>query len=263
MKRIRIIALVSAILVFVSAYMFITAQSRAAGSAQAMEGQTTVVVAAVDIAPYTTLTQEMLALQPAPVQGEGAFTSIDEAVGLVSSSAIFKGEAVTARRAVQVDDPALGLAIQIEPGKRAVTIAVDAEQAVGYNLKVGDYVDVILTGALESGQVNGVDAPAGLSFSSIYGPQGPRNTAVMDEMIDEEFAVITMQNIRVLALETRLSSSGTDKASYEHITLEVTPSEAEKLVLMDSSNTIRFILRPQDDHTEVNEPRVNVMQNFG
>lgn len=261
MKKIRIVAMIAAILTFMCAYLLMRTPDDGA-SANRNDGEIAAVVAAKqDIAPYTTLTEDMLSVVEMPVtEGTEYFSKLDEVVGKVSVSDIYAGEALTSRRIVSADDAVLGLSAKIDDGKRAITINVDTEQGVGNHLKVGNYVDVVFRSEVDAGSLNGTRVPAGTAFTSAYGAESPKNSAVMQENFNTQFSVITVQDVKVLAVEnlTYFSANGTE---YAHVTLEVTPAQAEDLALMnDAAGWIQLILRAQDDHDILDENRHVVLE---
>lgn len=264
MKKIRIIALISAILTFMCAYLLIrtmgdnTVDDNKVGKGHSVS----VVVAKQDIRPYTTLTADVLAIEQMTVEADsGYFTTLDEVVGSVTTSDIFAGEVLTSKRVVASGDSVLGMSSKIESGKRAITIMVDAEQGVGYHLKVGNYVDVIYRAEVVAGEVNGAKVPAGVAFTNRYGAQNPKNSAVMQEDFGEYFSVIAVQDVKVLAVEKASGSvEANSEMEYSHVTLEVTPAQAEDIALMnDAAGWIQLILRAQDDHNILSENRHSVM----
>jgi pilus assembly protein CpaB len=265
MKKIRIVALISAIITFMCAYILMQPPGESS-----VDGNTTgqdnvsVVVAKQDIPPYTTLTADVLSIQPMTVATDsGYFTSLDEVIGLVTVSDIFAGEIITSKRVVESDDFSLGMSAKIEPGKRAITIMVDAEQGVGYHLEVGNYVDVIYRAEADMGEVNGSTVPAGVAFTNLYGVQNPKNSSIIQENLGEFFSVIAVQNVKILAVENLLYSSGDiSEPEYSHVTLEVTPAQAEDIALMnDAAGWIQLILRAQGDHDILSEDRHSVLGN--
>lgn len=265
MKKIRIVALISAILTFMCAYILMrTSGESAAEGNKAGQGSVSVVVAKQDIPPYTTLTADVLSIEQMIVASDSNyFTDLDEVIGSVAVSDIFSGEAITAKRVVAPDDSALGMSAKIEPGKRAITIMVDAEQGVGYHLKVGNYVDVIYRSEVDEGEVNGTRVPAGVAFTNLYGGQGPKNSAVLQENFGQFFSIIAVQNVKILAVENLSHfSADTSEAEYSHVTLEVTPAQAEDISLMnDAAGWIQLIMRAHDDHSILNEDRHSAMGN--
>ncbi len=267
MKKIRIAAVLSAIIMFVCGFLFISSQGN--GNTSIIRGgQISVVVATEDIAPYTMLTSNMLTVKHIAASEvlNNYYTEIDDVDGSVCVSEIYSGEVLTADRVMKKEDAVLGLAARLEEGKRAVSLEVDTEQGVANNLKVGSYVDVIFTAQIEGGQINGAAISAGQLLSGVYGENEPANVQVVGENIGLNFSVIALQNIKIVALDDALSSSGNEGGEtqeYGSVTLEVTPDEAAKIALLkDNDGEIRLVLRPLGDESTVNEPRNSVLQRY-
>lgn len=277
MKKIRIIAVISAIIAFICGFMFLSSQSSENQSNKKSSSQISVVVAIEDITPYTAITSEMLTLKDiAPSEGLiDYYSSVDELVGKVCISDVFSGEVVTKSRIVEADDPSLGLSSQLNAGMRAVTIEVDIEQGVAGNIKVGNYVDIIYISQLqeqsegddnngsESGQEDGDALSAGEFFTENYGKGLPVNTQVLSEFAGQYYSNITLQNVKVAAIDDVFyfnKNSISEEETYGSITLEVTPSQAAKIALLnDNDGKIQLVLRPQNDQSTVNEGRGYVL----
>ena len=251
MKKVRIAALISAILAFVCAYMVINSAGSGSSGAVKLSGDTVqVVAAAVDIGSLETITADKITLKTisASDYSEEYFTSAEEAEGLCVSSDIYIGEIISKRRTLGEGSQGMGIASLIEPGKRAVTINVDSEQGVGSNLRAGNYVDVVCRLTLDGGSANGQNIPAWAAVSSAYGPGKPSNSAYTGEFADSYMSSLYIQDLKVLS--TGSSADG----SYDCITLEMTPRQAEEIILMnDFAGSVYFILRNQEDHDAVNE----------
>jgi pilus assembly protein CpaB len=268
-KKIRLFALLAAFLVFIVGYRMLTMrdsnQSKTLADGQRIE----VVVAVQDIAPYTTVTKEMIKLKKVPVDEEtkGYYIKTEDAVGKVCVSNIFQDEVLTDRRLLDDNAEVLGLASRLEEGKRAVTIQSDIEQGVSNNLRVGNHVDVIFTGTLKT-SVPGSEGeiPAGLSMERIMGPQNPSNAQILNDSMGNEFSVIALQDVKVAALGSSFYFDRTadyKNLEYASVTLEVTPSQAAQIALMKSGGgKIQLALRPQEDSSVANEPRGSVLKNY-
>jgi Flp pilus assembly protein CpaB len=186
------------------------------------------------------------------------------------------------------------LTTMISPGKRALTLPVNAPEAVGHFVEPGSRVDIV--GTVEE-PVKPVDPAAGTPAAA--GPetanQGaqpapgteipppppeptPEQLATMSREEIEALAnyrkqmqdyslglgnnrrrVVTrtfLQNVRVLAVGTATTSTGVadrKNAAYSHVTVEVTPAEAEMLIfaLGESRGRLNLVLRnPTDDAVE-------------
>ena len=269
MRKYSIIALLAAVVVFFVGYRLITGAEPENGERVGpVAGAVTVVVAARDIEPYTVLTPAMLRTRELVINETvtGYYETVAEVAGSFCTSKIFSGEILTENRISESTEP-MGLSMQLGEGMRAITLAVDIEQGVGNNIKVGNYVDLIFTTTLVGVEVNGNDVPAGMAFLEIFGGPGPENAQVLYETIDSDFSVITLQNVKVVALDKVYTSDlMTESANidYASVTLEVTPEEAAQIALMDyeGNGTIQLILRPQHDNSEVHNPIGSILQPY-
>lgn len=262
MKKIQIIALLSALIMFICGYIFISSDN---GNIGIGKGETiSVVVAKQDIAPGTTLTSEMLTVKRmAASQGlTNYYTKVGDIAGSVCTSDVFSGEVITNNRIIK-QDTAVGLATRLEKGMRAVSIEVGTEQGVANNLRVGNYVDVIFTAEVKS-EGNNRSATAGMVMSQLFGEGDPANTHVVSDNLGQFFSVIVLQKIKIVALDDAFyfdSIAGGEDRHYGSVTLEVTPAQAAKIALLNGNQgEIQLVLRSQDDEETVNESRQNVLQ---
>lgn len=261
MKKIQIIALLSALFMFAFGYRFLSSQGGNLSNTTD-EDVMNVVVAAQDIAPYTTLTSDMFVVKRTVADAflTNYYSSISDVVGSVSTSAIFTGDVLTSSRIVTEENPVLGLSAQLEDGKRAVTITVDTESGVANNLKVGNYVDVICVASVEA--TDGSKTTAGMYFTQIFGPGQPYNTQVLHETMGQAFSVIALQNIKIVAMDNIIDNTvAVQPPQYASITLEVTPAEAAKIALLNGPTAkIRLVLRPMEDSAIIDEPRDSILK---
>jgi pilus assembly protein CpaB len=252
---------------FVCGYLYLTSTgSKSSSGSSVSSGQDTkmidVVIAVQDIPPYTTLTNEMLIVKQTADNATltNFYTSIKDVAGSISTTEIFAGEVLNSGRVIKDNNDILGLSAKLENGKRAITINIDVEAGVAQNLKVGNYVDLIYNGAIEEKEINGQKMTAGVYFSSMFGPGKPVNTQVMDETMGLQFSVITLQKIKIVALNNSIEYRTTEPPpAYSNITFEVTPTEAAKIALMNKSGNIQLMLRPMEDDSIVSEPRGSVL----
>ncbi|WP_181708499.1 Flp pilus assembly protein CpaB [Chthonobacter rhizosphaerae] len=208
------------------------------------------------------------------------------------------------------------LTSMITPGKRALTISVDAAEAVGHFVEPGSFVDVLgtvdepvkpaaPTSPALSGQTGvppGQPAPQTqpptqataqtATPAAGQGPQAPLSpeNALISEMLkqlapaDQEAMeaymqqsqdfqvgisrrtrVVTrtfLQNVKVLAVGTATTPEGAAAAretAYSHVTLEVTPAEAELLIFAmgQASGRLNLVLRNPGDSKVEELPSVN------
>ncbi|SHI18976.1 pilus assembly protein CpaB [Sporobacter termitidis DSM 10068] len=263
MKKIRIIALISALFMFACGYNFLNAQGEKLSGGAKDQKIVNVVVASKNIPPYTTLTSDMFTVKQTVANAflTDYYSSVSDVAGGISATTLFSGEVVTTTR-VTKDKNAVGLSAQLENGKRAITVEVDTEQGVANNLKIGNYVDVVYTSQVPSTEVNGIPMTAGLYLSGIYAAGKPDNSQDVGEMIGQYYAVIALQKIKVVALNSSTSDVATEAApEYSSVTLEVTPAEAAKIALLnDNGGKIQLVLRPMEDDGTVTEPRDTVLK---
>ena len=177
-----------------------------------------VLVAAADIAPRSTITAEMLTAADRPV------TDVDSdalggqqqnlAVGAIALTSIPKGATISASRIGRPTQ--VGLEATLRKGKRALTIPVDRVKAVNGLIQPGDRVDVI-------------------AILPARGPAGP-------------VARTILRDIEVIALGRATDEMGATPAPDADVaataTLEVSPSQAELLALADVNSQLRLALRP-------------------
>lgn len=263
MKKIRIIALISALFMFATGYNFLKSQGNTISGTTKDTKMLNVVVAVEDIAPYTTLTSEMFTVKQTVANAflTNYYSAISDVEGSISTSTIYSGEVLTSSR-VNKDKNAVGLSAILADGKRAVTIEVDIEQGVANNIKVGNHVDVICVAQVETGEANGSKITAGMYFTQIFGAGQPRNTQVVEEIIGQTFSIIALQDIKIIALDNATFNIAADQNSgYGSVTLEVSPAEAAKIALLkETSIDLRLVLRPMEDSGTVNEPRDNILK---
>ena len=270
MKKIRIFALLCACAMFLSAYLLIKQREEAALKKDVPQVKTvTKAAAAFDLGPYTVLNTENTVLVsvevPADSEDDTCFYTIEDAVGRIVCTDIFEGEVITQKRALSPDDERLGLSMQISPGMRAITVNVDSEQAVGYNLKVGNRVDLIYTTDvdIEEENLSGESVPltAGQGLTLKYGEENPANTVVVDEEMKNTVSVTAVQDVRVAALSGCLTKNEM-LSEYDTVTFEVTPSQAAKIALMEKTGTLRIVLRSPGDDVLINDKREGVLAMF-
>jgi pilus assembly protein CpaB len=217
-------------------------------------GLVPVVVAAQDIPVRTQVTPQMLEIKhvPADARHEKAFTGIEQLNGKVTSLPVSAGEQVLSTKFFARKEDS-GLAFQVPPGHRAVSVSVSEVVTSGGLIVPGDYVDVI---SLFAG----------------------------DNKTTEDIASTVLQNIQVLAIAQSLQGIGPDptgpaallnnnnaktdttkqdavaRPNARTATLAVTPEEAEKLILAEQRGQIRLALRGIDDRQAVPVAPVGMSQ---
>jgi pilus assembly protein CpaB len=145
-------------------------------------------------------------------------------IGHVVRYPITARQPVTRGSLVSPQDRGL-LAAALGPGMRAITVPVNASAGVAGFVFPGDHVDLVLTQSVTGGG----DGP----------PLKVSETIV--------------RNVRVLATDQRVSNKNDDGKievkTFANVTLEVTPSIAEKVAVAQSVGTLSLSLRSLADNT--------------
>lgn len=252
MKKIKMMALISALVMFVCVFMYATLnESNTQNTESISSGKIKTVVATQDIKPHTVLTGELLK-EKAVYENDGVMQlRVEDLIGKVCTSEIFAGEIINERRLTTANDEGLGLAYKMDLGKRAVTVNVDLSKGVGGNIKVGNYVDVILTYPIGDEEISD-----GMMLRS---SEGSQNSTVISDQFGNYFTTIVLQKIKVAALDEVYyfdKNDSPDGQSYSSVTLEATPEQINTLVYCDNDDvTIRLSLRSQFDDDIVNFPK--------
>ncbi|MCB9743156.1 MAG: Flp pilus assembly protein CpaB [Alphaproteobacteria bacterium] len=177
------------------------------------------------------------ALAPEMVPAEVVFTSVDEVLGRTPKERILANEILRVERLAK-RDAGVGLNAIITPGKRAVSIAVKAEEAVAGFIQPRNYVDVIVV-------IKPDDKSLGAKAVATTLLQGIMVLAVGDslggpEKVDDD----------PKAKKKKRGNTGVVKGKRT-VTLEVTPEEAQEIALAAARGEITLALRADIDILEV------------
>lgn len=151
-----------------------------------------------------------------------------EVLGKVTRTEIYPGEQIIKNKLAGANDPGEGLAMMVEPGRRAMTVAVNDVTGVAGMLRPGDHVDVLGT------------VPVG----------------------NDTLTSTIVQNIKILAVNKTTGNSPNDSKQPQtgNITLSLTPTEAQQLAMASEKGTIRVLLRTPADTARVQVPSTNINQ---
>ena len=179
----------------------------------------TVVVAATPLYFGNTVRREHLREieWPAGAVPPGSFSSVDDLLGS-------EGERRVALRAIEINEPVLknkvsgfggraSLSTILAPEMRAATIRVNDINGVAGFVLPGDHVDIMLT------RSNG---------------GGGEHNLLTD---------VLLQNVKVLAIDQDANEDRAQPAVVKAVTLEVTPVQAQKLVLAQRLGQLSLALR--------------------
>ncbi len=186
---------------------------------------TTILVAGDYIPPQTVVVEDMISRREIPLSQirDDIIQEKDAILGTTTKMPLYPGEPFLEQKVAIPGEVKSGLSYCISPEKRAVTVAVNEVVGVGNMVLPGDQVDIV---------------------------------AVLEKKGEESsgnFATLCIQNIRVLAVGQELSANKT-AIQANTVTLEVTPAEAQKLVLADEKGSIRLLLRGAAESGKVNIP---------
>jgi pilus assembly protein CpaB len=218
MKNTRIwimlgVAVVCGLLAVVLAAQWLTNQSS--------RGIERIAVAAADISLGQRLTHDLIKIVdwPASSTPPGAYKDIAALDGRVLRASLLRGEAVIDAKLAPMGTTG-GLSAVIGEGQRAMTVRVnDVIGVAGFALP-GNYVDILVNTQRDN-----------------------ENNSARDKQISK----IVLERILVLAVAQDVGRDETKPRVVNAVTLEVTPSQAEKLDLARSVGSLSLVLRNQMD----------------
>lgn len=224
-----ILALAGAIVCGLLAVMLVTRYL--AGINTSAKQLNDVVVAKSEIPLGAKIVAEQLALAPIPNGSapEGVFRKLDEVVGRVAVTPIGVREPLTTLK-LAPEGAAAGLPAVIPEGYRAMTVKVDDVVGVSGFVMPGSYVDIVA-----------VITPVAANAA-----QGP-------------ISKIVLQNIKVLASGAKIDSPSDQRSpsDVKAVTLQVTPEQAEKLVLAANEGKLQLVMRNYGDQEDTQTPGAN------
>lgn len=181
-----------------------------------------VVRARTDIARDSVITADQVEVinVPAKYSHPSAVKNKQEIVGKIAVSDISTGEEILQQKILSAKDREDRLAYSVPVNKRAVSIPINEISGVAGHVKVGDRVDIIAT----------LDIPGGDSGGG-----------------DMTYTILTLQDIEVLAVGASTSGDAKKTEANNTMTLAVSVSEAQPLVLASERGNIRLLLRSPVD----------------
>ena len=234
MDRKKLVLLLGALIIaigtaLVARSMFAGASAPQAQAAAVVEAQGPKVLVAQRALPVgTIITADAIGYQlwPEELVQDAYFldgeADVSQLIGTVVRHPITAGEPVTQGSLVSPGDRGF-LAAALTPGMRAITVPVDAQSGVAGFVFPGDRVDMVLT-------------------QEIQGDEGQNLKA--SETI--------LRNLRVLATDQSTSQNTvdgkTEVRAFRTVTLEVTPTIAEKVAVAQTVGTLSLALRSLADN---------------
>lgn len=258
MKKVQILAIVSGISTFFLALTIIKNFEKPVVEEIVREQ---IVVANTDIIPYTEITANMLSIEEVEADSihQSTIRDMEEVVGRISNITIFAGEPILSSKVDEKESIAAGLSLQVTAGKRAISILVGIDTGLANNLRVGNWVDmlVLLPSELPEDVLRkynnlAITYPEYFDFLSNNSVKmdSESNMVTFDAQTVPK-ATMLLQDIKVLALDKNFLSNydaALDMETYASVTLEVTPEQAMMIDLVENYDEVRLILRNQTDH---------------
>ena len=208
-----------------------------------------VVVASRDIAEMETIDDTMLEVRSVPEDyvGPASASDFDSVIGQVAAAPLKKGEQILATKLL-TPGPDTGIALQVSPGKRAVTIPVDEVRGIAKLIRPGDRIDLVA--ALDVGK--GANARREVSY-------------LMQDIPVLATGINVVNNIpRTFELDPSgkniLQSNLSGDTKFTTVTLEVEPKQAQDLVYLTSTQpgNLFMVLRNPNDRAQVRYPSSNM-----
>jgi len=226
MKKVKILALLSAIIAALLLYNFLNTISE---PVVVEVSKTEVITASQNIPPNTAITKEMLKSTMLPDEAIllDSEKIMDDVVGKVSTAEIMAGEQILSSRLVTLGDAKSSryLPYAITQGMRAITIGVNNISGLSNMILPGNKVDVIAQYEIE-----------------VKEPDGNKTTI--------DYTVMLLENIKVLAVDDKFTEQekAESETPYVSLTLEVTPEEAMEISMSEYKGQLRAALRsPLDE----------------
>lgn len=238
MKKVRLLALLAALATAVLLFLFFNSLGQTAELPK-----TGVYVAAERIPANVPIVETMLAVTQLPDEAvlPDAIKDLNNIIGKVARSEIMVGEQILGTKLVAPGQAqaASTLDYTIEPGMRAITIAVDSVAGLAYMLAPGNHVDILAQYQVEL-EING-------------------------ETKSQQVATLLVENIPILAVDYVMAEGGkTGQAekTYTTLTLQVTPAQALDLSFSEYVGGLRAILRSPLDEGTNDLPNVTIEDVF-
>ncbi len=210
-------------------------RTKQAAIEELQRGQEMIVIATKSLNPGTMIESGSVKLVPWPRQNlpEGAFTSIDQAVGKLVKQPVGENQPLVATALFTGEHPGGLLPLVIPSGMRAMSIPVNEVSDMAGMVLPHTRVDVLVTTAAGQGG------------------------------IASDRTRIVLQNIEVIATNAELEPSSNRPQEAKVVTLLVTPADAEKLAAAIRLGTLQLAMRGYADQQMVSTPGFDIANLFG
>jgi pilus assembly protein CpaB len=167
---------------------------------------------------------------PSATAPEAAFSSVDQVVGKLARTAIYRNDALTQEKVLDNRRPSV-LSMLIPDGRRAISIKVNEVTGISGFVAPGSRVDVLLT--------------------------------VAGNQTEPARSRIVLQDVEVLAIAQSIENNDTKPTVVNTVTVNVTPEQAERLTLSSNEGNLQLVLRNDQDDQKVTSRGVNLEQVIG
>lgn len=228
MKKVKVLALVTAVIAAVLLYSYLNSLSEKATVEVVKTG---VLTASVNIPPNVPITVDMVEISQMPVEAvhKEAVVNENAVIGKFSKYEITAGEQILSSKLISPEGGGGDgtLAYEIAPGMRAISVDVGNLSGLVGMLRPKNTVDILLQYQEEKED-----------------PSAPNGEAKKME----DFTAMIAENITILAVDDVLVQEGKAKdpetgVSYTTITLQVTPRQAMDISMSEVKGRLRMILR--------------------
>ena len=196
-----------------------------------------VLVAKKDILEMSDIDDTMIEIveKPRDYVEPGAFTNPEEVISSIAAVPIKKGEQILATKILR-PGPTTGLALQVAPTKRAVSIPVDEFRGVSKLIRPGDRIDILAM--LEEGK----------GMNQSYSVR----TLLQDVSVLATGIKITNNIPRKLDNDGKSYTNLTTYTEFSTITVELDPQKAQEIIYLIASNpgSLFLTLRNPNDRTK-------------
>lgn len=212
-----------------------------------------VVIASKDIMEMQTLDDTMVTVaelpaeyvQPGAIENPEEFTD-QYAAAYIAATPIKKGEQILITKLL-APGPNTGLALQVAPGKRAVTLPIDDVRGLSKLVRPGDRVDIVTAIETGSGSNKRTDV----------------RTLMQDVTVLSTGVQVTNNIPRSLEPDGRSFRNLRGDLSFSTVTVEAAPQEAQDLIsiLAGSPGSIFLTLRHPSDRIKRTDLRTSNTDN--
>lgn len=224
--------------IFATFMLYSYSQEKKAALEQAVGDKVKVVIAVEDINEMDTIYDNVLkVVEKSREEAEpDYYNDIPSVVGGVAAIPIKKGQTITKNKVLE-PGPETGMAIQVSPNKRAVTIPVNDDRANARLIRPGDRVDIMAV--LDTGK----------------GANMKREVSVIMEDVVILATGVNVHNNLPRTIERDPSGKAliqttlTGDTKYSTLTIEANVQQAQDLVFLVSTNpsSLYFLLRNPSD----------------